>query len=240
METETARRRHPAPPSPQFHHHEERNRRVRKGETKLTLENYLSFLESRDESRLTVSELNQIIYMHGFKKLQAKKVQIVEALKSIHDFTNPSRSTLGERISSQVFMTKNDVIKDLADLSWQECSVTSIKTFNSVPYAKSPSTAAQAILPWRKRNSRSETQLSTPGSSNSAKQTSSSVVAVTALAAGNSSGLSSENGKWSSMKRRKLRKKKLQDVSNINHEANVAGYAARIQEKAVSLALEYQ
>ncbi|GAB2245054.1 hypothetical protein Droror1_Dr00000547 [Drosera rotundifolia] len=178
-----------------------------------------------------------------FKKLKAK-VQILEALKSIYDFTNPSRSTLGERISSQAFMTENDVIKDLADLSWQECFVTSIKTFNSMPYAmdqhaRSPSTAAQAILPWRKRNSRSETQLSTPGSSNSAKQTFGSVVAVMALAAGNSSGLSSKNGKWSSMKRRKLRKKKLQDVSNINHEANVAGYAARIQEKAVSLALEY-
>ncbi|KAL9265995.1 hypothetical protein AKJ16_DCAP21237 [Drosera capensis] len=178
--------------------------------------------------------------MHGFKKLKAKKVQIAEALKSIHDFTNPSRSTLGERISSQAFMTKNDVIKDLADLSWQECSVTSIETLNSVPYARSPSTAAKAILPWGKRNLGSETQLSTPGSSNSTKQTFGSVVAITALAAGNSSGLSSENGKWSSMKRRKLRKqKKLQDVSNINHEANVAGYAARIQEKAVSLALEY-
>lgn len=38
------------------------------------------------------------------------------------------RSTLQEEISSEAFVTLDEAIKDLTNLNWQECCVTSLQT----------------------------------------------------------------------------------------------------------------
>ncbi|XP_028104551.1 uncharacterized protein LOC114303617 [Camellia sinensis] len=90
---------------------------------------------ARMQLHLTVNLLNQIIDMHGFKKIHntAKKV-LIDAVNSM-ELMDPSRSTLNEEnVSSCAHMTLEEAIKDLADLKWQECCVTSIQTLNSVNY----------------------------------------------------------------------------------------------------------
>ncbi|XP_028104549.1 uncharacterized protein LOC114303614 [Camellia sinensis] len=102
---------------------------------KLSLDHYLSVIATHKQLHLTVNLLNQIIDMHGFKKIHktAKKV-LIDAVNSM-ELMDPSRSTLNEEnVSSCAHMTLEEVIKDLADLKWQECCVTSIQTLNSVNY----------------------------------------------------------------------------------------------------------
>ena len=47
------------------------------------------------------------------------------------NLVNLSRSTLKESISSSASITLEDVISDLKNLEWQECSVTSVLNFSS-------------------------------------------------------------------------------------------------------------
>ncbi|CAL5336845.1 unnamed protein product [Camellia sinensis] len=110
------------------------NARMPKNE-KLSLDHYLSLIATDKQHHLTVNLLNQIIDMHGFKKIHntAKKV-LIDAVNSM-ELMDPSRSTLNEEnVSSSAHMTLEEAIKDLADLKWQECCVTSIQTLNSVNY----------------------------------------------------------------------------------------------------------
>uniref|UniRef100_A0A5B7C292 DUF7787 domain-containing protein n=1 Tax=Davidia involucrata TaxID=16924 RepID=A0A5B7C292_DAVIN len=102
---------------------------------KISLEEYVNFIDSQKQIDLTVNHLNQIIEMHGFKKIhKAPKRVLIDAVNSI-DLVDPSRSTLEDNnISSCAFITSEEAIKDLADLNWQECSVTFIQTLNSVNY----------------------------------------------------------------------------------------------------------
>ncbi|KAA8526295.1 hypothetical protein F0562_008502 [Nyssa sinensis] len=101
---------------------------------KISLEEYLDFTDNHKQIDLTLNYLNQIISMHGFRKIfnTSKKV-LIDAVNSV-DLIDPSRSTLEDNISSCAFITLEEVIKDLADLNWQECSVTSMQTLNSVKY----------------------------------------------------------------------------------------------------------
>ncbi|XWS41186.1 hypothetical protein CRYUN_Cryun17cG0058600 [Craigia yunnanensis] len=50
---------------------------------------------------------------------------------------DPSRSTLKLSISSSAWLTKEDIIRDLNCLEWQECCVTSIQALNSSPQQQS-------------------------------------------------------------------------------------------------------
>ncbi|KAL9454605.1 hypothetical protein AB3S75_010079 [Citrus x aurantiifolia] len=97
---------------------------------KLYMEKYLEFFSSRKQSDLKVEFLNQIISMHGFKRLRLPKNALSEAVSTI-DLMNPSRSTLKENISPAMSLTLKQVTEDLNDLTWQECCVTSIKVLNS-------------------------------------------------------------------------------------------------------------
>ncbi|GFS39687.1 hypothetical protein Acr_00g0064440 [Actinidia rufa] len=84
---------------------------------------------------LTINLLNQVITMHGFKKIRntPKKI-LIDAVNSM-DLMDPSRSTLNdENVSSHAFVTLEEVVKDLEYLNWKECCVTSIQTLNSVNY----------------------------------------------------------------------------------------------------------
>ncbi|KAF2302267.1 hypothetical protein GH714_033936 [Hevea brasiliensis] len=78
-------------------------------------------------------ELDQeIIAMHGFRKIiKGPKKELTEAIETI-DLLNLSRSTLGDNgVSSCAFINLEDVVSDLNDLNWQDCCVTSIQTLNS-------------------------------------------------------------------------------------------------------------
>ncbi|KNA24251.1 hypothetical protein SOVF_017370 [Spinacia oleracea] len=98
-----------------------------KEKKQLSLENYLDYLQSRDFSKFTVGEINQIVSIHGFKKPNQRK-KAEEAVKAIEPI-DPARSTLREDISSSIKATIGftEAIKDLKILNWQECSITSIK-----------------------------------------------------------------------------------------------------------------
>ncbi|KAK7264399.1 hypothetical protein RJT34_32008 [Clitoria ternatea] len=94
---------------------------------KLCLEDYLNFLHSRQTLNLTMSQLNQVIRIHGFKKIHhsTKKV-LVKAVESL-DLLNLPRSTLRESVSAFGAVTVEDVVADLGELNWQECCVTSVE-----------------------------------------------------------------------------------------------------------------
>ncbi|CAK9133249.1 unnamed protein product [Ilex paraguariensis] len=101
----------------------------------MKLEEYLDFIDSHNPRSLTINYLNQIIRMHGFKKIhQVQKSVVVDAVKTI-DLMDPSRSTLQyDDVSSHAFLTLEEAKEDLATLNWQECCVTSLETINSVHY----------------------------------------------------------------------------------------------------------
>ncbi|XP_052207394.1 uncharacterized protein LOC127811511 isoform X2 [Diospyros lotus] len=105
---------------------------------RLSLEDYLRFIDTHRQINFKLDLLNQVIAMHGFRKAShtTKKV-LVEAVNSI-DLMNPCRSTLDdENVSSCAFMTLEEAINDLNNLNWQECCVTSIQTLNSVNHDSS-------------------------------------------------------------------------------------------------------
>lgn len=60
----------------------------------------------------------------------------MEAVKTM-ELMDPSRSTLGDSgISSDAFISLDDLIKDVKELQWQECCITSLQTINSVDHDK--------------------------------------------------------------------------------------------------------
>ncbi|XP_022149635.1 uncharacterized protein LOC111018022 [Momordica charantia] len=100
------------------------------GKSKISLEDYLDFFSSNNQLLLTVNYLTQIIKMHGYRKINAQKSVLREAVSAI-DLINPSRSTLEESVSSSASIPLEDVISDLKDLDWLECCATSVVTFSS-------------------------------------------------------------------------------------------------------------
>lgn len=107
-------------------------RRSRPKPPKLTMEQYLDFIHSHKQLDLTVHHLNQIIDMHGFNMIRGpQKSLLIELVKSL-ELMDPSRSTLqDDGVSSDAFLSLDDVINDLNELKWQECCVTSLQTLNS-------------------------------------------------------------------------------------------------------------
>ncbi|KAL4305933.1 uncharacterized protein LOC107648060 [Arachis ipaensis] len=95
---------------------------------KLLLDDYIHFLRSRHSLDLTMCQLNQIIRIHGFKKIHhAPKKVLVDAVNSL-DLVKLSRSTLHSSVvSAFAALTVEDAIADLNELNWQECCVTSLE-----------------------------------------------------------------------------------------------------------------
>ncbi|XP_054811139.1 uncharacterized protein LOC129312520 [Prosopis cineraria] len=106
-----------------------RKRPVKKD--KLSLEDYLDFLHSLQAVDLSMNHLNQIIFIHGFRKLhkQTKKV-LVDSVNAL-ELMDLRRSTLSQSVSASATLALEDVIVDLNDLGWQECCVTSVYSLNS-------------------------------------------------------------------------------------------------------------
>ncbi|KAJ4835272.1 hypothetical protein Tsubulata_043149 [Turnera subulata] len=100
---------------------------------KIPLEDYLHFLDFRNHKDLSVNFLNQIIGMHGFKKIhRTPKRVLVEALGGV-ELVKPWRSTVGEEEGvgereEKVRRNVEEVIADLKELDWQECCVTSLQS----------------------------------------------------------------------------------------------------------------
>ncbi|KAK4577773.1 hypothetical protein RGQ29_028050 [Quercus rubra] len=105
--------------------------KVKSRTEKVSLENYIDFVLSNKQIDLTVNFLNQIINMHGFKKIHKVQKKVLTDAVNTLDLVDPSRSTLNDNVSCFAFVTLEDVILDLCDLNWQECCVTSIQTLNS-------------------------------------------------------------------------------------------------------------
>ncbi|PIA61055.1 hypothetical protein AQUCO_00300521v1 [Aquilegia coerulea] len=97
----------------------------------ITLEDYIEFLENPHGHELTISHLNQIIYIHGFKKLyHDHRADVVDTLNSM-DLFYPNRSTLKQNVSCGTSLSTEEVIKDLDLLDWKECTLRSIETISS-------------------------------------------------------------------------------------------------------------
>ncbi|CAH1433475.1 unnamed protein product [Lactuca virosa] len=95
---------------------------------KLTLECYLN-LNNLDS--ISSTTLRKIITMHGFNSIKVPKNDLMDAVGSI-ELMDAHHSTLeNDFVSSDAYLSLNDVIEDLSDIHWQECCITSIQTINS-------------------------------------------------------------------------------------------------------------
>ncbi|XP_047313555.1 uncharacterized protein LOC124916895 [Impatiens glandulifera] len=98
----------------------------------ISLETYIEFIRSDKQSiLLPVQILTQIIRMHGFVKCSAPKTTLMEVLK-VMELMDPCRSTLNQEKISPIVMTMEQILKDIDDLKWNECCITSIQTLNPV------------------------------------------------------------------------------------------------------------
>ncbi|CAN8311445.1 unnamed protein product [Cochlearia groenlandica] len=106
------------------------------GEKKITLEEYIDFFVSnKTVDDLTIPYLNQIIHIHGFRKLHKSNKKIVgEAVESL-DLIDLSRSSLKQSVvgvsSESASLTLDEVTSDIEGLKWQECCLTSLEVINS-------------------------------------------------------------------------------------------------------------
>ncbi|KAK4374036.1 hypothetical protein RND71_004713 [Anisodus tanguticus] len=87
--------------------------KMRRKSQKITLENYLDFIDSNKQLDLTVHNLNEKV--------------LVDAVNTI-ELMDLRRSTLQEEISSEAFVSLDEVIKDLTHINWQECCASSLQT----------------------------------------------------------------------------------------------------------------
>ncbi|CAH8312935.1 unnamed protein product [Eruca vesicaria subsp. sativa] len=103
------------------------------GEKKMTLEEYVDYFDSGKSIDFTCSYLNQILHIHGFRKLHHSiKKTVGEAVDAV-DLLDLSRSTLNQTSvsSSSASLTLDQVITDIERLKWQECCITSLQIINS-------------------------------------------------------------------------------------------------------------
>ncbi|KAK9153004.1 hypothetical protein Sjap_000484 [Stephania japonica] len=105
-----------------------------KAKPNTNLEDYLDFFVNPVQTSLSITQLNQVVHMQGFKKIhKTTKKSMTDAL-SLVDLTAPFRSTLRDSASpSSVSVTVQEVASDLAELKWSECSVRSVLELRSPP-----------------------------------------------------------------------------------------------------------
>ncbi|CAN7053723.1 hypothetical protein Bca4012_091884 [Brassica carinata] len=120
-------------------------------EKKITLEEYVDFINSAKSIDFTCSYLNQILHIHGFRKLhKSNKKTVGEAVDAV-DLLDLSRSTLNQTsVSSSASLTLDQVISDIEALKWQECCLTSLQIISSDEVTPGPAVAS----PKQKSNKR--------------------------------------------------------------------------------------
>ncbi|KAJ3684359.1 hypothetical protein LUZ61_013523 [Rhynchospora tenuis] len=105
----------------------------------LRFEDYLSLFQNGCADHLTVSQLNQIVFIHGFVKLwQHTKVDVIDAVSSLH-LIPPTRSTICVTagiaqlsISCMPTLSLSELKKGIQEIEWQECPVGSVVSVNPV------------------------------------------------------------------------------------------------------------
>ncbi|KAL6286325.1 hypothetical protein ACE6H2_010715 [Prunus campanulata] len=102
---------------------------------KMSLEDYLLLIQSHSDLHLTAPDLNQIIGMHGYRKIHGVNKQRLSDAVSSMSLVQPARSTLKDGISPFAITAPEDVIAALNVLNWKECCVTSIETLSSSKHA---------------------------------------------------------------------------------------------------------
>ncbi|XP_057956317.1 uncharacterized protein LOC131149678 [Malania oleifera] len=102
-----------------------------RGKGKISLDEYINLVEAHNINHFSIYYLNQIIDIHGFKKLRNRLRKVVVDAVDALDLIDPSRSTLDQNISSRAFISLEEVIKDIAELNPGECPVTSMQTLSS-------------------------------------------------------------------------------------------------------------
>ncbi|XP_018449674.1 uncharacterized protein LOC108821125 [Raphanus sativus] len=123
-----------------------------RGEKKITLEEYVDFMNSGNSIDFTCSYLNQILHINGFRKLhKSNKKTVGEAVDAV-DLIDLSRSTLNQTSvsSSSASLTLDQVITDIEALKWQECCLTSLQIVNSDQVTRS----VEANIPKQRSNKR--------------------------------------------------------------------------------------
>ncbi|KAL7153846.1 hypothetical protein ABFS83_04G196000 [Erythranthe nasuta] len=105
---------------------------------KLTIDDYLDFIDGRTHHHhLTVPQLLQILSMHGYIKSSAQKSVLIDMITTM-ELMDLHRSTLLDGVVSgddDAAFTMEEAIKDLKDLDWLECHVTSLLTQGGVASA---------------------------------------------------------------------------------------------------------
>ncbi|XP_058733564.1 uncharacterized protein LOC131605194 [Vicia villosa] len=96
---------------------------------KLSLEDYIHLLNSRHAIDLTMNQLNQVIRIHGFKKIHHVTKKVLTDAVDVLDLLDLPRSTLTESVCAFADLTVEEANADLGDLNWQDCCVTSIQKF---------------------------------------------------------------------------------------------------------------
>ncbi|CAH9074795.1 unnamed protein product [Cuscuta epithymum] len=104
----------------------------RRARGKLTVDEYLNFIDTNRQLDLTAPQLREIIDMHGFKAMRsASKNSVLEAVASM-ELIQLGRSTLQQEMRGNwnhaAAADMKSVKQDLAALKWEECCVTSLHT----------------------------------------------------------------------------------------------------------------
>ncbi|KDP27969.1 hypothetical protein JCGZ_19049 [Jatropha curcas] len=95
----------------------------------ISLEAYEHFLDDPSQDALNMNQLNEVILMHGFKKIyQRPKHVLYDALITV-DLIKLQRSTLKDELSPYGSSVSLDQVKlDLEALDWPECHIHSIES----------------------------------------------------------------------------------------------------------------
>ncbi|KAF3339874.1 hypothetical protein FCM35_KLT15645 [Carex littledalei] len=106
----------------------------------MKFEDYLSFFGNRHAHNLTTNQLNQILFLHGFRKLTNRsyigltKEEIIVALSSLN-LIPPIRFGMSDCdilsvTTSMSAVSLEEVKHDMREIGWEECLVGSVLTIN--------------------------------------------------------------------------------------------------------------
>ncbi|KAJ0980587.1 hypothetical protein J5N97_008842 [Dioscorea zingiberensis] len=116
---------------------------------KLTLEEYASFFENPPlGSSFTISQLNQIVFMHGFLKLHhSTKEHILELIGTL-DLIPPIRPTIQHRNASisSARLSADELQRDMEAIGWETCRVGSVLSIEPIVSDSTPVHQTKDVL----------------------------------------------------------------------------------------------
>ncbi|KAJ4780847.1 Protein TSPEAR [Rhynchospora pubera] len=96
----------------------------------LKFEDYLSFFHDHRAENLTCSQLNQILFMHGFVKLtNHTKEDAMNAVYSLNAAI-PTRSTINDSTCRPTSpLSLEEMKRGIREIEWEECPIGSVVSF---------------------------------------------------------------------------------------------------------------